>query len=224
MILCSKMIVMSEKKMTSLLLYLFCLLNKKKHYTTSLLRESIKQSCKEEKGCSKFGLSSWKFYCYFPQQARNMSVSFFSQQFQNKSIKTKEGQFSWNRSCWKKNRRKLYQLLNIFFLSLSDKEFFSFWKMSEKCMLLTGVSSFELQLQKTLQNKCIVGGKDFAKPASYLIIDFTRTIIHFSLTSSVSELRSSFDITLSLWYFMLLQIHTTIVNSIINQIDWLSNI
>ena len=40
--------------MTSLLLYLFCLLNKKKHYTTSLLRESIKQSCKEEKGCSKF--------------------------------------------------------------------------------------------------------------------------------------------------------------------------
>ena len=29
--------------MTSLLLYLFCLLNKKKHYTTSLLRESIKQ-------------------------------------------------------------------------------------------------------------------------------------------------------------------------------------
>ena len=124
MILCSKMIVMSEKKMTSLLLYLFCLLNKKKHYTTSLLRESIKQSCKEEKGCSKFSdflLES--FIAIFLNKQEIWAFLFFSQQFQNKSIKTKEGQFSWNRSCWKKNRRKLYQLLG-FFLSLSDKEFF----------------------------------------------------------------------------------------------------
>ena len=225
MILCSKMIVMSEKKMTSLLLYLFCLLNKKKHYTTSLLRESIKQSCKEEKGCSKFSdflLES--FIAIFLNKQEIWAFLFFHNNFKTSPLKLKKDNFHEIAVAEKKIVESSISCLIFFFSLWVTKNFFSFWKMSEKCMLLTGVSSFELQLQKTLQNKCIVGGKDFAQPASYLIIDFTRTIIHFSLTSSVTELRSSFDITLSLWYFMLLQIHTTSVNSVINQIDWLSNI
>ena len=53
-------------------------------------------------------------------------------------------------------------------------------------MLLTGVCSFELQLQKTLQNKCIDGGKDIT--ASFVAsATFVRVIMQGSPGLSESD-------------------------------------